>query len=147
MTLSDTFDLAALTSDLTLDEGRSRLPYSDTRGCLSIGIGHNLTGRGLSEDAIDFIFAADIKSCCLDLDVNAPWWRSLPPPQQRVMLNMCFNLGWPRLAGFVRFLAAMQRQQWQMAADELRDSLWFGQVGSRGPRVVARLLADGAPIA
>lgn len=148
MTINDTFGLVALTTELTLDEKRVAIPYFDTRHHLTGGIGRNL-GRGFSDAEIDFLFANDVADCCRSLDAHVPWWRTLPPTKQRVMINLCFNMGWTQFAQFKRFLGAMQGQDWQEAADELKDSLWFGEVHDRGPRVIARLLGtvDGAPIA
>lgn len=148
MTSNDTFGLPALTAELDLDEGTETFPYTDTRGYLSIGRGRNLTGKGLSPDEIDYLFANDVAGCCAIMDHNIPWWRTLPPAKQRVMINLCF-MGWGSFSQFHRFLAAMQGQDWQVAADELENSLWFRQVHDRGPRVVARLLAaaDAVPIA
>jgi lysozyme len=139
MTVLDTFGLPALTGEMTTDEGREAFPYTDTKGYLSIAIGRNLTGRGLLPDEIDLLFANDVAECCSIMDKQIPWWRTLPPTKQRVMINLCF-MGWGSLSQFKRFLAAMQGQDWQEAADELVDSLWYRQVGTRGPRVVARLL-------
>lgn len=137
--MTDTFDPVALRAELTLDEGRKYYPYTDSRGCLSIGIGRNLTGVGISAAEIDFLFANDTAESCAMLDQKVQWWRSLPPAQQRVMINLCFNLGWPKFAQFQKFLAAMQAGSWAGAASELADSLWYGQVGLRGPRMIARL--------
>lgn len=146
--MTDTYGMPLLTEELTFDEGWKRFPYTDTRGCLSVGIGRNLTGNGLSGAEVDFLFANDIAACVRDLDAHASWWRTLTAIRQRVMINLCFNMGWSRLALFTHFLAAMQARDWASAAYELRDSKWFDQVGSRGPRVIARLLGtDGAPIA
>jgi lysozyme len=144
---TDRFDYVALKAELTTDEGRRQFPYTDTRGCLSVGLGHNLTGKGLSDTEIDFVFSNDVDECCGDLDKAVPWWRALSPSKQRVMLGLVFNLGWQKFSEFHRFLAAMEAGNWPEAALELQDSLWWGQVGLRGPRVVARLLAaDGAPV-
>jgi GH24 family phage-related lysozyme (muramidase) len=137
--VTDTFDAAALRAALTLDEGRKAFPYSDSRGFLSIGIGRNLTGVGLSGAEIDYLFGNDVAEACAVLDAKIPWWRALPPAQQRVMINLCFNMGWTTFSGFGRFLAAMQAQSWARAAGELADSLWYRQVGTRGPRMIARL--------
>lgn len=137
--MKDTFSLPALTAELTIDEGRKQFPYTDTKGYLSIGRGRNLTGKGLSDPEIDYLFANDVADCCDTMDQHIPWWRTLPPTKQRVMINLCF-MGWGSLSQFKRFLAAMQGQDWQEAAHELEDSMWFRQVHERGPRVVARLL-------
>lgn len=138
--MNDTFDMVALVSELTVDEGREKIPYFDTRHILTGGIGRNL-GRGFSDPEIDFMCANDISSCCVDLDLHTNWWRTLTPTRQRVMLNLTFNIGWPRVSLFAHFLAAMQARDWASAAHELRDSKWYDQVGQRGPRVVARLVA------
>jgi lysozyme len=147
MTLSDTFGVAVLTADLTTDEGREAIPYFDSRKHLTGGIGRNL-GRGFSDAEIDFMFANDVASCCRDLDANVSWWRKLPQQQQRVMLNLIFNMGWSTFSQFHLFLAAMQAWDWPRAAAELKNSPWWKEVKERGPRVVARLLAtNGAPVA
>jgi GH24 family phage-related lysozyme (muramidase) len=40
--MSDPFDLKAMSNRLTAEEGVRRLPYKDTLGVLSIGVGRNL---------------------------------------------------------------------------------------------------------
>jgi lysozyme len=143
--MSDTFDLDETQRELTQDEGRRAYPYTDTKGYLSIGVGRNLTGRGLSADEIDLMLANDIADAAAIMDHNIPWWRNLPPAQQRVMINLCF-MGWGSFSQFVHFFTAMKSGNRLVAADEIKNSRWYQQVGDRGPRVVARLLApDGAP--
>jgi lysozyme len=139
--MTDTFDLPALTAELSLDEGRVFFPYTDTQGYTSIGIGRNLSARGLSWAEIDMLFTNDVRDCCASLDAHTPWWRTLAPGRQRVMINLCFNLGWGSLAQFHHFLAAMKAGDWPAAAAELENSRWYVQVHGRGPRMVARLLA------
>jgi len=146
VTINDTFDRFVLKAELTIDEKREPIPYFDTLHHLTGGIGRNL-GKGFSDAEIDFMFSNDVTAACLDLDTHAAWWRKLPQPQQRVMVNLCFNMGWPRFSGFVKFLAAMEAFDWPRAAAELKDSLWYSQVRDRGPRVVARLLAAPGAVA
>lgn len=142
--ITDTFDLVLLTSELTTDEGRMNKVYYDSRGIPSIGIGRNLVGVGLRDNEIDYLFQNDVVYVCGILDRAYPWWRSLPPSQQRVMVNLAFNLGEYTLAQFVRFLAAMKVHDFITAASELRNSAWFKEVGLRGPRMIARLLGSDA---
>ena len=52
--------LAALLRLLTRHEGRRPFPYLDTAGKLTIGVGRNLTDRGLSSAEIDLLLANDI---------------------------------------------------------------------------------------
>lgn len=136
---TDTYDPVALRAELALDEGNKAFPYTDSRGFLSIGIGRNLTGVGLAADEVNYLFANDVGESCASLDAYVPWWRDLPAQQQRVMINLCFNMGWKTFSEFKQFLAAMQAQSWAAAAAQLADSLWYRQVGTRGPRMIARL--------
>jgi len=140
MTTSDTYGINALKVELTLDEGREKIPYFDTRHLLTGGIGRNL-GKGFSDAEIDLMFANDVAECCTIMDHNIPWWRTLPPGKQRVMINLCF-MGWGSFSQFVKFFAAMQAADWHTAAYEIHNSRWYLQVGDRGPRVIERLLAS-----
>jgi lysozyme len=55
------------------------------------------------------------------------------------MIDLCFNLGLKRLLGFRKFLEAMSLGEYERAAVELQDSLWFKQVKSRGPEIVGMI--------
>jgi lysozyme len=136
----DTYDGAQLLAELTEDEGKRVHGYVDTRGNITVGIGRNLTGSCLSDDEIMLLYDNDVAAAAGALDFSAPWWRSLPANAQRVMVNLCFNMGWATLSGFHLFLHAMQTGDWAGAAAQLKNSAWWAEVGERGPRMVARLL-------
>ena len=55
----------------------------------------------------------------------------LPEDIQHVLVNMCFNLGAPRLSKFRKMLGCARRHEWKEMASEMEDSTWFGQVGRR----------------
>ena len=138
--MTDTFDPIELRLELTEDEGIAEYPYTDTFGNISIGLGHNIAANGLSADVITLIYNDDITAVLAVLDAKVVWWRKLPPNQQRVMVNLCFNMGWPVFSSFVHFLAAMKAGDIATAAKQLQNSVWYTQVGQRGPRMVARLM-------
>lgn len=148
--IQDTFGVAALTAELEQDEGRMLRLYFDSRGIGSIGIGRNLVSRGISPTECNFLLYNDLMNASVALDTYAAWWRKLKPNEQRVMLNLCFNLGWYGLAEFRRFLGYMQQLPAMPegdgrtaclanAGEELRASAWWREVGERGPRMIARL--------
>jgi lysozyme len=139
--MTDTWNQAALVRDLSTDEGCVLKPYKDTAGKLTIGIGRNLTDRGITLSEADFLLANDIAMVVAQLDASEPWWRTLDAPRQRVMLNLGFNMGVPTLITFHQFLDFMQKGDWQAAAEDLKGTAWYGEVRQRGPRTVARLLA------
>lgn len=135
----DTFGLEELTNELTEDEGRRNYPYQDTKGLTTIGIGRNLTGRGISDNEVAYLFSNDVKLCCAVMDSDIPWWRTLPPVAQRVMINLCF-MGWASFSQFHTFFRAMEAHDWSVAAADLATTLWYKEVADRGPRVCKRLL-------
>ena len=69
-----------------------------------------------------------------------PWWKDLDDNKQRVMANMAFNLGLPRLSKFVKFLKAVQDSDWEKASEEMMDSKWATQVGDRAKRLKIKML-------
>ena len=135
-------DRAQLVADLERDEGVRSFPYTDTVGKLTIGVGRNLSDRGLSADEIEYLLQNDIDAVMDDLNRGIPWWDRLDVVRRQVLVNMCFNLGWPRLRGFVRTLAAIRRGDYQGAAEGMRDSLWAKQVGARAERL-AQMMETG----
>jgi len=126
-----------LQEDLILDEGIRLKPYRCTAGKLTIGIGRNLDDVGISKTETLTLLDADISRAEQGLDNFAPWWRSLPEPAARGLVNMAFNLGAGRLAGFKGMLAALRAGDYNLAAAEALDSKWAKQVGERATRIAA----------
>lgn len=141
----DTFDMAALESELTVDEGKRSKPYLDTRNNTTIGIGHNLAADGLCDAAILAQLQHDVDVACYALDGAFSWWRKLPAAGQRVMVNLTFNMGVATLAQFSVFLDHMCAREWGLAAIALQASQWYREVGSRGPRMQDRIMRCGGP--
>ena len=138
-------DLDALQKDLIRDEGLRLKPYTDTVGKLTVGIGHNLTDNGLSRAAVDFIYQEDVGATLEWLDVKLPWWRSLDPVRQRVVVNMGFNLGL-KLLDFVHTLTCLESGMWDAAAEGMLASLWARQVGERARRLAEMVRTGKDPV-
>ncbi len=132
--------LLKLVDELKRDERFVSHGYMDDRGNLTIGYGRLIDrkrGGGLTEPEARQLLLNDIAGAIKDLDRNVPWWRAMSGNAQRALTNMCFNLGWPRLSGFKKMLAAMKAGDMTTAADEALDSRWAGQVGDRAIRIAA----------
>lgn len=125
-----------LKKQLETDELRSKKIYTDTVGKISGGIGRNLTDRGFSDDEIDLMYANDVRMAEKDARALVPGFDQLNDVRQEVLTNLSFNLGYSRLALFRKFLAAVKSSNFDDAADELKDSKWYGQVKGRGVRLV-----------
>ena len=112
-------------------EGQVLFPYKDSRGILTIGVGHNLT-HGISQAASDFIFKEDVDKAEESLKKNLPdIYNSLDANRQLVLLDVCFNLGIGGLLKFKNMLAALRKNDYALAADELLNSAYAKQVPQR----------------
>jgi lysozyme len=126
-------------SQLIRDEGMRKFPYPDAKGKTTIGVGRNLTDKGLSDVEVQFLLANDITETTDALAAAFPWFPGLDGPRQGVLINMAFNMGIEGLSGFAKFLAAVMRHDWDAAADEMGASLWAGQVGDRAVRLSSQM--------
>lgn len=70
------------------------------------------------------------------------WYVDQPEGVQAALINMCFNLGLPRLLGFKRMIAALEAKNYTLAAKEALNSKWATQVGDRA-KDVAVMLREG----
>ena len=123
-------------------EGVRSKVYKDHLGIMTIAVGRNLEDRELSEDEIDYLLANDIQIVENELDNGLSWWRDLDEVRQRALADLAFNMGLPRLHGFVKMLDGLQRRDYHAAADELLDSKYAKQVGARSERV-ANMIRTG----
>jgi lysozyme len=153
-----------LKAELIRDEGLKLRPYHDTLGLLSIGVGRNLdrgdggitpaeTKRcgvtrasciehGISRDQAMILLDSDIDATMAALDHVLPWWRTLDPVRQRVMVNLGhMGIGDARhgLLSFTNTLAAIKAHRWDDAANGLLSSKYATQVGARATRLAAML--------
>jgi lysozyme len=154
-----TFDHDALDRELARDEGLRLQVYRCTSDKLTIGIGRNLDDvgihkgetavlgitkescikNGITKHEALVLFSNDVANCCRDLDRRLPWWRTLTDARQRVLVNMCFNMGIARLAKFVNTLAMIEAGKYDAAAKGMLNSLWAKQVGARARRLATMM--------
>lgn len=127
---------------LTRDEGKRNGPYRDSVGKLTIGVGHNLDDKPISDRAVQVILADDVKDAKYDLFKSLPWAKDLSEARQGALINLVFNMGIGGLLAFKHALDAMQSGDWHKAAAELLDSKYAKQVGPRAHRVAQQLVED-----
>lgn len=133
---------AKMVGQLVLHEGLRQFPYKDTVGKITIGVGRNLTDKGLSHPEIHFLLENDIDGTWDGLAAALPWVKDLDDVRQRVLLDMAFNLGVAGLLKFKATLAAVERGDYAAAATNMLKSKWAKQVGHRAVRL-ARMMSDG----
>lgn len=112
-------------------EGERLKPYRCSAGKLTIGVGRNIEDRGISHDEAMYLLSNDIQICIDELTRRLPWFAHAPETVQIVLIDMCFNLGAPRLMQFRRTLSFLEKGDYMAASSEMLDSSWAKQVGKR----------------
>ena len=136
-------DRDALRQQLILHEGLRLKPYTDTVGKLTIGVGRNLSDRGITDAEARYLLDNDINTAIGDL-LELTWFPDLDPIRQRVFVDLCFNLGITRLRLFTKMLDAAERKDWPNAAAELLTSRYAQQVGQRAQTLATMLITGRA---
>jgi lysozyme len=116
---------------LLAHEGSRSYPYTDTVGKITIGIGRNLTDRGISQSEIDFLLENDIDYFLSYLVKTYTWFSKLPEGKQAALVDMCFNLGTKGFSEFKLMLNSLSASDFKSAAQQMLDSKWASQVGQR----------------
>lgn len=139
------YDEDALERELIRDEGKKLTPYRDSLGNWTVGIGHLLKSgekrEPITEAQCQAYFIGDVVDAENKLNGILPGWRNTSDVRQRALVNLAFNLGW-RLKEFQRFLAAMEREDFNSAGQHLRESKWAKQVKNRAPRIIHMIVND-----
>lgn len=149
------YSMTELLDQLVLHEGLELLPYKDSLGIDTIGIGRNLEHRGLSKkeimhigkDVSDlhewgitkeqayYLAENDIKIVEKEICKAHPCVLELDEVRQRVLIDMAFNIGVPRLKKFVKMWQAIHDKDFDEASVQMLDSRWAKQVGNRAVRL------------
>ena len=135
-------DKQRLIENLKRHEGIKLKPYRDTVGKFTIGIGRNLDDVGITEAEAEFLLANDIGVAEGEARELFRRFDTYSDLRQEVLVNMMFNLGRPTLSRFNNMRAALLEDDFDRAADEMKDSRWFRQVGNRAKELVWQMRHD-----
>lgn len=146
-------DMVQMIRELRRDEGVEYVEYQDSRGFPTTGVGHNLKVSPidagwdfpLTDEQVNLLLMQDLKNAIADLDKHLPWWRSLDEVRQRVVLNMCFNMGVGTLCTFHVTLIRMKSGDYLGAAAEMENSDWYAEVKDRAVRLCAAMKTGVMP--
>ena len=142
-------DIDKLREEIAYDEGSVNEIYLDHLGLPTFGIGHLVidsdpeygqpVGTPVSEDRCNEAFDNDVQTVIADCSILYPDFDELPEEVQRIIANMMFNMGRPRLSKFKGMKRGVDAKDWNAAADEMVDSRWYRQVTKRADRLVERM--------
>ena len=140
-----------LREQLKIDEGVKYEIYNDHLGYATFGIGHLVVegdeehgkpiGTPISEERVNSVFDSEFANYVTEAKKVFPNLDTLPEEAQEVIVNMCFNMGAPRLSKFKKFIGGVNSGDWNTAAVEMMDSRWAKQVGVRADRLRDRIKA------
>lgn len=136
----ENYNPSPLMVQLRRDEGLRLTPYTDSTGNLSIGVGRNLSGVGITREEAEYLLGNDIYRAIAAIAQFIPWAATLDDARHGVLVNMCFNMGIGSLLGFKNFLGALQARDWKTASFDMLDSKWADQVGPRAHRLSQQIL-------
>lgn len=122
-------------------ESYRELPYQDTRGFLTIGIGRNLTGRGVLPTEIDMMFDHDVDHFFNFLSEKFNWFNKLNDSRQCALVDMCF-MGTKTFLEFTAMITALEEGDFERAAQEIVDSKYETEVHQRA-HDIAEIIRTG----
>jgi len=139
-------------------EGIRNTAYDDSMGVRTIGIGFNLEKIGAREriEKLGFDYNkiysgkqsinVDVAYKLMEDDIEIATsdarkyigskFDELPKKAQNVLIDMSYNLGYTRLSKFKNLRKEIIEGDFDDAADEMENSLWFKQVGNRSKNLV-----------
>jgi lysozyme len=139
--MSIQFAIDSIMENLKIEEGYMATCYFCTAGAHTVGYGRNISegGVGISEEEAAYLLKNDVVRTIDEVRRNYPWFDDLNKAAREVLVELCFQLGAPRLSGFVKCLAALEAGDTATAAAELLDSKFAGQVPARANRLANKL--------
>ena len=140
-----------LRQEIQNDEGRVNSVYLDHLNLPTVGIGHLIkesdpeyglpVGTAVDDERVNELFNQDIKVTLSECEQLYGNFNDLPEEVQKILANMMFNLGRPRLSKFKKLCKAVADRDWQECAVQMEDSRWHKQVTNRANRLISRMKA------
>ena len=129
-----------LRRSLIKHESYRKFPYTDSVGKLSIGIGYNISDRGMTDEWINTQYDQDVKFFYDQLSSSFTWFSSLNIDRQIVLIDLAFNLGWKHFLEFKEMLGALSIGDFKQASFQMLQSKWAEQVKSRAAELAQGML-------
>jgi len=127
---------------LVQHESYKQFPYSDITGHITVGIGRNLSDRGISTTEAFYLLDDDILYFSSKLNHFLSCFANLDESRQIALIDMCFNLGIQGFLNFKEMIAALEAGNYEDAAKEMLNSKWAEQVQDRAT-CLANIIRSG----
>lgn len=120
---------------LVQHEAYKQFPYADTTGHLTVGIGRNLSDRGISTTEAFYLLDDDILYFTSKLNHYLNFFAKLSENRQIALIDMCFNIGIQGFLNFKEMILALESHDYERASYEMLNSKWAQQVGERATKL------------
>jgi lysozyme len=143
-------NIPQLKKQIIAHEGMKLELYKCTAGYWTIGVGRNLSSRGISVDTAVDMLDEDIDICVSELDKVLPWWRKGNDARQHAIIDLHFNLGINTLLSFKKTMDLWERAtdgkvEWSQVAKELLNSQYAKQLPNRSKTIAAMIETGELP--
>tara|TARA_Y100001938_G_C7967036_1_gene367335 strand:+ start:416 stop:886 length:471 start_codon:yes stop_codon:yes gene_type:complete len=145
----DSKTLEQAKEQIVFEEGIKNSVYLCSESHKTVGIGHLCLkgepefemdiGTKISPERTQELFNADFNQTLNDCKALFPEFDDYNAQIQIVLLNMCFQLGLPRLKGFKKMRKALDERNFVQMAKEMENSRWYRQTTNRAERQIARI--------
>ncbi len=142
-------DIDKLREELKIDEGVKYEIYLDHLSLPTCGVGHLIkdtdpesglpVGTKIEEERVNELFDEDIQVTIQECKYLYNDFDDLPEEAQRIIANMMFNLGRPRLSRFLKMKQHVDNRDFASASLEMKNSKWYRQVPNRAQRLCDRM--------
>ena len=142
-------DIDKLREELKIDEGVKYEIYLDHLSLPTCGVGHLIkdtdpesglpVGTKIEEERVNELFDEDIQVTIQECKYLYNDFDDLPEEAQRIIANMMFNLGRPRLSRFLKMKQHVDNRDFVSASEEMKNSKWYKQVTNRAQRLCDRM--------
>lgn len=134
---------------ITRHEGRRNKPYKCPAGFNTIGVGWNFDANPLpkkiadylkehgeiTDKMIDQLLRDSIGTAVSDCLKLFPNFEEFSDNRRMALIDFVFQLGLSRASKFVKSIGYINNEKWELAAQNMRLSLWAKQVPKRAEEV------------
>jgi lysozyme len=130
--------MSNLINSIRHHEGWRDKAYQDSEDIWTIGYGTNLQELKIDKQLGEAWLEASVKQARKAAE-RFPEYVMLTPVRKDVLVEMIYNMGPRRVAGFRMMLQAIREGDWEEAAIQMLDSKWARQVGRRARRLAEQM--------
>jgi lysozyme len=143
-----------LIKNIKAHEGLRLKWYKDTKGFLTIGYGtksplssfelQNVkNGNEITESEAEWLLRYRLESSMNELNSYKPILKTLSENRRRILFEMSYQLGVPKLLKFVKMWAAIEKNNFKDAAFEMTNSKWAREDSPKRADDLATLMLLG----